>query len=425
VSTPQYSAAWSDQPVPSARTSLLGAALGVGAVLAGAASQVRVRPGPRRWRHTSGFYEQHVPQPGRHGEVLAAEPLQAYLLPGLKLRARAWRILYRSSNLDDEPTTVSGTILVPRGRRAVGLVAYAPGTHGLANYSAPSRLIARGLDWETPFVAHELAHGHAVVMTDYEGLGTPGDHPYVIGRTIGRNVLDSLRAALSFVPARLAPDIPLGIMGYSEGGNASAWAAELHPAYAPELALAGCASGSIPADLETAGENIDGTLYAFFGGYGALGLNAAYPTLNLAQYLTPEGERHMHRLRRSSVVTATLRGPHFLGFAAMTTENPLRIPEWQARMRENKLGGSAPTAPVYIYTSVRDHLVEPSQTRDLARRWRARGADVHLQHVPAVDHITGLVLGGFGASRWLAGQLRQAARDLDAGGDSASAPRPA
>lgn len=425
MSTDHRTATWSDQSVLSGRTSLLRAALGVGAVLAGAASQARVRPGPLRWRHTNGFYEQQAPHAGRHGEILAAERLQAYLLPGLKLRADAWRILYRSSNLDDQPTTVSGTILVPKGRRPVGLVAYAPGTHGLANYSAPSRLIARGLDWETPFVAHELAHGHAVVMTDYEGLGTPGDHPYVIGRTIGRNVLDSLRAGLSFGPARLDPDIPLGIMGYSEGGNASAWAAELHPVYAPELALAACASGSVPSDLETAGENIDGSLYAFFGGYGALGLNAAYPSLDLAQYLTPEGERYMHRLRRSSVVTATVRGPHFVGFEAMTTENPLHIPEWQARMRENKLGRSAPTAPVYLYTSVRDHLVEPSQTRDLARRWRARGADVHLQEVPAVDHITGLALGGFGASRWLAAQLRQAARRLARDSEMTSAPRPA
>lgn len=425
MSIPLRSAVWTAKPALSSRTSVLGAFLGVGAVLAGAASQSRPRLGPRDWRHTVGFYEQHAPQPGHHGEVLAAERLQAYLLPGLKLRARAWRVLYRSSNLEDEPTTVSGTILVPRGRRPVGLVAYAPGTHGLANYSAPSRLIARGLDWETSFVAHELAHGHAVVMTDYEGLGTPGDHPYVIGRTIGRNVLDSLRAALSFVPAGLDPDIPLGIIGYSEGGNASAWAAELHPVYAPELALAGCASGSIPADLEAAGGNIDGSVYAFFGGYGALGLNAAYPSLDLNQYLTPQGEHHMYRLRRSSVVTATLRGPHFVGFEAMTTQNPLHIPEWQARMRENKLGRNAPTVPVYLYTSVRDHLVEPSQTRDLARRWRARGADVHLQEVPAVDHITGLVFGGFGASRWLASQLRHAAQGTRTDGDAATAPQPA
>lgn len=398
----------------------------MGAVAATAALHTVVRPGPLRWRHTDGFYEQHAqPGPGRPGEVLASEPLSPYLLPFLRLKADAWRILHRSTNLRDEPTTVSGTLLVPRGRRTTGLIAYAPGTHGLANYSAPSRLIARGLDWETAFVTYQLAQGNAVVMTDYEGLGTPGDHPYVIGRSLGRNVLDSLRAARTFGPAGLPPDIPLGIMGYSEGGHASAWAAELHPTYAPELDVAGCASGSVPADLETAGDAIDGTLYAFFGGYGALGLNAAYPSLNLDQYLTPEGERQMYRLRRSSVVTAALRGPHFVGFDAMTTENPLHIPEWQARMRENKLGASAPSAPVYLYTSVRDHLVDPDQTRDLARRWRARGGDVRLQEIPAVDHVTGMILGGHGASRWLTAQLRAAARAAREANTDTITPKPA
>lgn len=342
------------------------------------------------------------------GEVLDFEPMSAYLLPGLKIRSKAWRILYRSSRLSGEPTTVSGTILIPR-KKAKGIVAYAIGTHGLANYSAPSRLLARGLEWEAPLLASLLSMGHAVVMTDYEGLGTPGDHPYVIGKTLGRNVLDSLRAALAFAPAKLDSHLPLGVIGYSEGGNSSAWAAELHPDYAPELRLAGVASGSVPADLETAGEHIDGSMYAFFAGYGALGLNAAYPELNLDGYLTPLGEKRLHRLRRTSVVTAAVRGPHFVGVDDLMTENVLQLPRWQARMRENKLGTTAPTAPVYLYTSSRDPLVPPAQTRNLAKAWQELGADVTLSEVPAIDHVTGLALGVHQATQWLDRRLRNAA----------------
>ncbi|HWU33574.1 MAG TPA: lipase family protein [Marmoricola sp.] len=371
-----------------------------------------VRPGPLRWRHSHGFYERHAhPGDGAMGEVLDHEAMSAYLLPGLKIRAKAWRILYRSSRLSGEATTVSGTIMVPR-KKARGVVAYAIGTHGLANYSAPSRLIARGLEWEAPLLANLLSMGYAVVMTDYEGLGTPGDHPYVIGRTLGRNVLDSLRAALAFAPAGLEASLPLGVIGYSEGGNSSAWAAELHPQYAPELKLAGIVSGSVPADLETAGEHIDGSMYAFFAGYGALGLNAAYPELNLDGYLTPLGEKRLHRLRRTSVVTAAVRGPHFVGVDDLMTENVLKLPRWQARMRENKLGGMAPTAPVYLYTSTRDPLVPPAQTRNLANEWRELGADVTLHEVPAIDHVTGFALGSHQATRWLNRQLRKAGRGL-------------
>jgi len=386
-------------------TALPSALAGVVRTAVGVAGQVRPSLGPVRWRPTPGFYERAArPGSGAPGEVVSSEPIDAYLLPGLKLRARTWRILYRSTRLDGSPTLVSGTLFVPREPR--GVVSYAPGTHGLANYSAPSRLITRGLEWEAAVVARLLAAGHAVVMTDYEGLGTPGDHPYVIGRTLGRNVLDALRAAHSFADADLSEEVPNAVIGFSEGGHASAWAGELHATYAPDLDIVGIASGSVPSDLEAAGEHIEGSLFSFFAGYGALGLNSAYPELDLESYLTPDGEKHMYRLRRSSIVTAAIRGPHFAGVDDLMTENVLKREEWLARLRENSLGSTAPDVPMYLYTSRLDPLVPPKHTRDLAVRWRARGADVTLTEVPGVDHITGLALGADGAIRWLDARLR-------------------
>ena len=37
--------------------------------------------------------------------------------------------------------------------------------------------------------------GYVVAATDYEGLGTPGVHPYLVGESEGRSVLDAARAA--------------------------------------------------------------------------------------------------------------------------------------------------------------------------------------------------------------------------------------
>lgn len=389
----------------SERQSLPAALAGVASTVLRSARVSAPRLGPLRWRPTPGFYERTADRGHRvPGLVVESERIDAFWLPGLRLKADAWRVLYTSTRVDGDPSLVSGTILVPR--RPVGLVGYAPGTHGLANYSAPSRLISRGLEWETSFIANLLSRGLAVVVTDYQGLGTPGDHPYVIGSALGRNVLDAVRAARSFAPAALDADLPLGVFGYSEGGHAAAWAAELHGSYAPDLDLAGVVAGSVPADLESAGDHVEGTLYSFFAGYGALGLNAAYPDLGLERYLTEAGEKHMDRLRRSSIVTAALRGPHFVGVDDLMTENVLRRPDWQARMRENGLGHTAPIAPVYLYTSRRDPLVPPAQTRDLAVRWRARGADVTFAEVPALEHVTGMLLGGDGAARWLHRRLR-------------------
>ena len=38
--------------------------------------------------------------------------MDAYLVPGVRLRAKAWRMLYRSTSAVGEPTVVSGAVLV-------------------------------------------------------------------------------------------------------------------------------------------------------------------------------------------------------------------------------------------------------------------------------------------------------------------------
>ena len=83
-----------------------------------ASGQLRlVSPPRRRIATTEGFY---IPPEdlgeGKPGDVIRAEPVDAYLVPGVRFRARAWRMLYRSTSAIGEPTAVSGTLLVPYGR---------------------------------------------------------------------------------------------------------------------------------------------------------------------------------------------------------------------------------------------------------------------------------------------------------------------
>jgi hypothetical protein len=79
-----------------------------------------------------------------------------------------------------------------------------------------------------------VATGFAVVATDYQGLGGPGPHPYLIWQAEGRSVLDSVRAALQAHP-QLANR--LVITGQSQGSGASLGASYIAPGYAPELKL--------------------------------------------------------------------------------------------------------------------------------------------------------------------------------------------
>lgn len=343
------------------------------------------------------------------GELIRAEPMHAYVAPGVRLRARAWRILYRSTGAVGEPRAVSGTVLLPAGSRTratMPLVAYAIGTHGIGDDAAPSRLLSTGRDWEAGLMALILARGYAAVVSDYQGLGTDGDHAYMVGRALGCNVLDSIRAARQLAPTELPEDGPAGIMGYSEGGTAAAWAAQLHSSYAPELELVGVAAGAAAADVELAGPTLDGSFFSFFVAYGAIGYAAAYPDLEFEPHLVGRGRDVVAALRRSNILQAAIRGPRFARVDRLTDPNVLELPQWRARLRENRLGTMAPAVPVLLHHARNDQIVAFEQSEQLLEDWRALGVESSL-HITrgGFDHISGAVAGGPVALDWLRKQF--------------------
>ncbi len=156
---------------------------------------------------------------GKPGDLVSATEITAFLAPGVPLPAKAWRITYRSTSATGQATTVSGAVLVPAQPHhgPQPLVGFAVGTHGLSDQCAPSLALARGTEYEVVTIAGMLQHGWAVAVTDYPGLSTPGEHPYLVGRALGPAVLDSMRAARNLPPAGLDHAGPLAVHGYSEG----------------------------------------------------------------------------------------------------------------------------------------------------------------------------------------------------------------
>ena len=373
-------------------------------------AQLRLLSVPRRHGACAeGFYE--PPQPlgdGRPGDVIRAEKMDAYLWPGARLRAHTWRMLYRSTSATGEPTAVSGTVLVSSGRSRTGrpLLGYAVGTHGIGDGAAPSKLLARGIEWEAGLIAMLLARGWAVAITDYQGLGTPGDHTYMVGRALGCNVLDAMRAARALDSGELPEAGPAAIIGYSEGGAAAAWAAQLQPTYAPDVPLVAVAAGAAAANVESAGPTLDGSFFSFFVAYGGIGYAAAYPELDLDSYLTPSARDGIASLRESSIVHAMLAGPRWKRMDELTQPNVLSLPQWRRRLRENRLGDIAPAAPVLLHHARRDNIVSFSQSQTLCDDWRALGADVRLYVTRGgFDHISGAVAGTPVALDWIARRL--------------------
>ena len=96
-----------------------------------------------------------------------------------------------------------------------------------------------------------VSQGLTVVIPDYQGLGTPGDHPYLVGQSEGRNLLDGIRAAGRLEGTGSTPESNAVVWGHSQGGGAAAFTAELQPTYAPEIPLVGAIAGAPPADVAT------------------------------------------------------------------------------------------------------------------------------------------------------------------------------
>jgi len=152
------------------------------------------------------FYQWNQSLPTAPGQLLRQQSIE---VPApLPNAGEAFRLLYTSTSTLHESTqvSVSGAVYLPKGAAPAGgwpIVAWAHGTTGVADVCAPSWHDRSADRWR--YLNAWLGQGFAVVATDYRGLGTPGVHPYLDYDPAGRDVLDSIRAALKQWPTAFAP----------------------------------------------------------------------------------------------------------------------------------------------------------------------------------------------------------------------------
>ena len=204
-----------------------------------ATAPAKVRKGPGG----TAFYKPPSPLPGKgHGGLIWARKLTG--TAALRGGAGNRLVLYRSTGVTGKAVAVSGTVSVPKGAPPKGgwpIITWGHGTTGIADKCAPSRDSASNpahglISYAYPLLQRWLKAGYAVVRTDYEGLGTPGPHPYLIGRSEGYSMLDAVRAARK-LDKRLGRRVI--ISGHSQGGQSALWAASLAPRWTPELKVRG------------------------------------------------------------------------------------------------------------------------------------------------------------------------------------------
>jgi acetyl esterase/lipase len=180
--------------------------------------------------------------PGKPGSIIRVWPLEGGG-PGMGGMGDAFRILYRSTDPSGRPIPVSGAIYIPNGPAPAGgrnIIAWAHPTSGVMPPCAPSLMPdVGGMMWNLP---NMITQGYIVVATDYPGLGTEGIHPYLIGESEARSVLDSVRAARD-LPNTGASN-RFAVWGHSQGGHAALYTGEVAARYAPELKLVGVAAAA-------------------------------------------------------------------------------------------------------------------------------------------------------------------------------------
>ena len=182
--------------------------------------------------------------PGKPGSVIKIETAVA-LPPGA---VRAYRMLYRSTGLRNEPIAVSGVIAIPPGPPPPAgrlVLSWAHPTTGVARQCAPSR--DAGAFSRIPAIGDFLRKGFVVVATDYPGLGAGSTHPYLVGLSEAHAVLDAARAARAVPQSGAGRSV--AVWGFSQGGHAAIWAANLAKTYAPDLNIIAVAAAAPPTDL--------------------------------------------------------------------------------------------------------------------------------------------------------------------------------
>ena len=345
------------------------------------------------------------------GTVLAARPVTVKGL-GLTVPADGRQFLTRSTDAKGAPTTVVGTLMVPAalypGAGPRPLVSYQPATDSLGDQCNPSYKLRAGTEAELPLMMQALQRGWAVVVTDYEGAR----NAFGAGRMAGHGVLDGIRAAEALPGTGLAGRAtPVGLWGYSGGGLATSWAAELQAGYAPELAIVGAASGGTPADMGAAARKIDGTIASGLVLLASTGLTRAYP--EMLALLNDRGRAMVAEIGDMCVGDAVSRFPfrHLNEFT--TSADPLAEPVAVKVMEDNHLGRLTPKAPVLLYHSVLDELIPYPTAQALQADWCRGGGHVTLYSDAASEHSSLAVSGAPLAVNYLG--TRFAGVDVPAG----------
>ncbi|HFS0011844.1 TPA: alpha/beta fold hydrolase [Acinetobacter baumannii] len=229
--------------------------------------------------------------------------VEAYTSTNLgSVAAESSFLTYKMLGQSGQEVQATSLVFTPITPPPVGgwpIVVWAHGTTGVADACAPSK--AALADSTKDLISKLLAAGYVVVAPDYEGLGTPGIHPFLNVKSEAFSITDAVVAARNYLSQRnLLTSKKWVTVGHSQGGHAALGAAQYASRaqldYKGTVAVAPASNlGSILVDGEAQVANapIDikiGT-YAQLDTYTALvtaGIRNTQPSFDYGQVFTSQ-----------------------------------------------------------------------------------------------------------------------------------------
>jgi pimeloyl-ACP methyl ester carboxylesterase len=322
--------------------------------------------------------------------------------PGTVLRSRqvnlggngfgvpGYQLLFRSSNTHGEPIAAVTTYAVPptpwTGTGQRPLVSYQMAIDGLGGKCTPSYQLQQGNSPEEETAAGMYAKGWAVNIPDHEGL----DMEYGAGRNGAHITLDSIRALYNLSAAKVSPSNPVGLIGYSGGGQATAWTLEEQPSYAPDLHFTAAAPGGIPVDLKEVAEYNDGGPAFALVLAASLGVDRGYPELELKSLLNAAGTAAMQKLKDQCLSEYVYGYPNkkFSEFTKPEYPEPLSLPQVENVLADDSLAKATPNAPIFLWQSAADEVIPVAGVDRLADAYCSAGLEVTYDRGASGEHVS-------------------------------------
>ncbi|WP_081706685.1 lipase family protein [Nocardia sp. CNY236] len=360
----------------------------------------------------------------RPGAIVRARRVEIGFFGLVPQRVSAWQLLFRTCDLDRVPEVAVTTVLLPWEANLAEqrpVVSFQCAIDAVAEQCLPSYALRRGAraagsipQIELPLIASALARGWAVSVPDHGGTA----NRFGVATEPGYRALDGVRACLAFDPLELEATTPVALWGYSGGGLATSWAAEVAAEYAPELNIVGAVAGSPVGDPAAAFVRLNATWFAGFAAVFTAGLRRGYSDLDrlLRAHLRPQYLRWLAETETMATFPLLYR------FARRNVDEHigggvdalLAHPVLQRILDDIRPGRQAPAMPMLMLQGVNDEVIAVEDVDEHVARYTSAG--VHVQYLR--DRLSTHILLQFLALPvmvdWLA--ARFAGRELSSAG---------